>query len=231
MKKIFIIIIILLSTGCEVEYNLSIGENYSENITIFYDEDYENSQSLINYVAFTYGVGSSETNDKISGVEYYNGFIGNNFFEYNYDFTQENFIDSFAANYCYNIYMTEDNGVITINTNNVNNCFNYYSNLDLITINIVDELNQFSSTNASSVSNNIYSWTFNSDDSYNSYIEIKIEEDLAEDNYNENNFSNTEEEFSEDNEIINYMNIFYVIISFFLVFTIIVYLKSKGKLK
>lgn len=235
MKKILLLILLLtLTTGCDVEYNLTIDDFYTEEVKFYYDSDFDNSNPYY-ILAYIYSSDNSELTEKVEGEIYYDNFSGLNYEGYRFQFTEDEFLDSNILNTCYSIYTTEENGVMKINTNNINSCFSFYSNLDNITIKITDVNNEIIYSNAQSVLGNIYVWNFNSDDRYDSYIEIQIgeeitdtEEDESSDNYStytENNNLTSEE------ELVNEYGIYIIVGTlavFFAVIFSIVYIKTKN---
>lgn len=216
MKKIIILLIVLLCSGCSVEYNLytTNTNNLIEEITIY--NNYTGSEY---FPAFYGSPGTSEENVKIEGVEYYEQ-IGNT---YKFTFDKDNIEQSNAINNCYNIFeVTEDNGIYTLSTSNNNKCFSNLPNLEDITINIYDEFDKIISANTNKI-DNTYTWVINNDNRYDSYIEIKLDYSTIDENYQYESSQNTE---TENNDIVNQENEDNIIIGVIITITFVTGLMS-----
>ena len=116
MKKRIILtsIILLLLTGCSVDYNLSITEEkIAEEIYLYAENNTDNSAIYNNqeYLeAYTDSEKSSETNQKLEGVEYYSieKYLENNFYtaKLAYSFSKDNYIKSKIASFVYFLLFT-----------------------------------------------------------------------------------------------------------------------------
>ena len=97
MKKIFLLSLIFILTGCSIDYNLTLDEELAtENIKI-------NSQDFYTFPTPAYNnvQGSSETDEKIPGVEYYDMNFNTDYSTASYKFPLNNFKSSRAVNTCY----------------------------------------------------------------------------------------------------------------------------------
>lgn len=236
MKKLILIILILFTCGCEVEYTVSIGDVYDENVKFYYDEDYGVEEDPTNILSYSYDVGYSETNDLVEGFSYYEITNYSGYIKYSYTFSKEDYKYSNIASYCYKIYTEENEDSTKIYTNNVNSCFAFYDNLEKITINIIDDNNEFVSTNASSSSNNVYTWIFYETERYDSYIEIIINETAVvepeEDVYDDNEYEYDSSVNYDDEEENTDSTVYIVVTLFFLIFLgVIVFRVKKSSVK
>ena len=182
MKKriLIVLLILLLTTGCTCEYNLTIDENtYKEEIVLYG----ENSQEISQFNKEWKIPYNKEEYDLIAGAdtEY---LVENNIYKYNilsnkiafsHDFSEIDYNQSTAVSNCYKkLSLTDYNDTLVISTSPDIKCFDKYPTLNNIKVNIkVSE--HVINHNADSFSNNIYTWNINRDDINNKSINIIIE--------------------------------------------------------
>lgn len=174
----FLLLIILLLSGCDITYNLEISnEGYIENIDI----NSESSENLLEYaIPAFYGVIGDEDIDsnflnKVDGIEYYNSktYKKDNLrkFNYNYKFDEENIKESNILNYAYDtviikkydhdedgkkdymLFTTDDNFLL----------FDRFAKLESVKINITCHY-EIISSNADEINKNVYTWYLTKND-------------------------------------------------------------------
>lgn len=171
MKYILLFTLLFLVSGCSVNYNLTVDENYNfiENVS-FQAENQEESVSIqenswpvkVHYDDPEIG----ENPEKIEGVEYYqdsillqNGFYQRNL---NYSHSISSFRQSHLINSCYeHFYVNESNSSITLSTSSKFLCMEEFPELSNVRVSVT--LSQpVLSSNADEVSGNQYIWNINS---------------------------------------------------------------------
>lgn len=138
-NKILFIIILILITGCSVEYNLNIDNSFSEH-TVYIPES---SEEMIDVTQYRLPALFSESrltydNSNLKEIKYYNiKTLKDNKFSFNFVYDDNQLNDSNIANTCYQFFSvdTKENEV-SILTGNKFYCFDVYEELDLVTINI-----------------------------------------------------------------------------------------------
>lgn len=138
-NKILFIIILILITGCSVEYNLNIDSSFSEH-TVYIPES---SEEMIDGTQYRLPALFSESrltydNSNLKEIKYYNiKTLKDNKFSFNFVYDDNQLNDSNIANSCYQFFSvdTKENEV-SILTGNKFYCFDVYEELDSVTINI-----------------------------------------------------------------------------------------------
>lgn len=138
-NKILFIIILILITGCSVEYNLNIDNSFSEH-TVYIPES---SEEMIDVTQYRLPALFSESrltydNSNLKEIKYYNiKTLKDNKFSFNFVYDDNQLNDSNIANTCYQFFSvdTKENEV-SILTGNKFYCFDVYEELDSVTINI-----------------------------------------------------------------------------------------------
>ena len=173
IKKIIgLIVIVLLLTGCSVDYNLYIDKsNVSEEI-IFNGETIR----LQPYPVFYDADGFSENGTKLPDVIYYEMNNTNNNTVLSYIFDWNDYSRSRAPRTClksHNLVRKNDNTYM-LSTSAGISCFNQYSNLDSINVSI--KLNSdyytFISKNADSGYNGTYIWNITRDNEKTKHVQM-----------------------------------------------------------
>lgn len=199
MKKriLILIIILLLTTGCTCEYNLTIdGSTYKEQVTLLGETNEEISnfknewQIPIDKEDYNEAAGFDTETNANSNIYKYN--ITNSKLVFNYDFTSSNYEDSTAVSNCYNkLTVSHYNSTIIISTSSEANCFTKYPPLKNVKVNIkVDR--PVISNNADSVNGNTYTWNINKSNAKNKSINIILDNSII-----------TEEEPNDNDEKID----------------------------
>lgn len=209
MKKkiILLFVMMLITSGCEIEYNLEInGDNYNENTTVIGNtlDASENLTELKSKVLydeympkpiplFNDSVIQSESNEPIEGVLYYEkedladeNIVG---VQFNGTFDSNNINNSTIINYAYgNFEIIDNENQIAITTDKKFKLFDQQPNLDKVIINIKTNYKVIES-NADEVNNNIYTWNINKNNYTDKPINIVMEKHPSQANSNINNAS------------------------------------------
>ncbi len=172
MKKIFILILLIVFiTGCDIDYNLTIGNNVYEEIlkiipeTIDEKNAVENDEQPINSLKSE--VFPSESLEKIPGIEYYDikDYSNPNFYrQISYSFNDYNINDSNIIKSCFPYIKIENDTnkkIRTINTNGALNCNQYFDFINNITININPNYYKIVKSNADEITQNKLVWNYN----------------------------------------------------------------------
>lgn len=213
--KIVLLIVILLSlTGCSFEYNIKIDTNTisEENIVYIPNTDKNNIKLEVEKLVSKYtGPTNSLGMYKQSVIEDNNNFGMS--YKKNYD-TLNDYNNSLSFSICYDNYkLIKEKDKIVISTSKRFNCFNKYSELDDVTINIDSRL-EVESSNADEVNGNIYTWNINKSNADNKPINIVLK-------------PNTEQKEKQ-----RQLSVVLLVIAAFILLGIIVFLiRSKGKRK
>lgn len=213
--KIVLLIVILLSlTGCSFEYNMKIDTNTisEENIVYIPNTDKNDIKQEVEKLVSRYtGPTNSLGMYKQSVIEDNNNFGMS--YKKNYD-TLNDYNNSLSFSICYDNYkLIKEKDKIVISTSKRFNCFNKYSELDDVTINIDSSL-EVESSNADEVNGNIYTWNINKSNADNKPINIVLK-------------PNTEQKEKQ-----RQLSVVLLVISAFILLGIIVFLiRSKGKRK
>jgi hypothetical protein len=211
MKKIlFCLFILLFSCGCNATYNLEINNkgfqeelSFYETNSILFDKDMGNGKTYRESIQKLYdspkGVlyddqnNDSETDTIVKGRTYYNRKIINDNglgLVYNYNFKEDDYERSLILNTCFDaVSIYNDEGLTVLTTSKGFNCYNYYSYLEAILVNVKIKYKVLSS-NADSVKDNTYTWNITKDNASSKILFIK---------YKINNEKNPNEE--ENNSI------------------------------
>ena len=213
--KIVLLIVILLSlTGCSFEYNMKIDTNTisEENIVYIPNTDKNDIKQEVEKLVSRYtGPTNSLGMYKQSVIEDNNNFGMS--YKKNYD-TLNDYNNSLSFSICYDNYkLIKEKDKIVMSTSKRFNCFNKYSELDDVTINIDSSL-EVESSNADEVNGNIYTWNINKSNADNKPINIVLK-------------PNTEQKEKQ-----RQLSVVLLVIAAFILLGIIVFLiRTRGKRK
>lgn len=184
MKKLFILICLtFLLAGCTADYQVKIknGKIYEKLVLIETDksifdvptdsgwtvrETFDVLKEKDEFSKQNYTVKSLDNSDRL-GIEYKSN-------EFN------SMINSSILNQCYtNFSVSEENNIITIDTGDQFDCYNYYKNLNSVRVELTTNHKVYSS-NADEVKNNKYIWSIS--ESGNKRITISYSKDPVKNN-------------------------------------------------
>lgn len=195
MKKIILIVLLFLATGCSVDYELTIDDNldFTENIAIQAENDIESiqiEQDPWPIKAYYSDPDSGEYPEKLEGIEYYNNQLNLNSNLYqkklSYTFSKLKFKDANSIKSCYeHFYVMEDSkeNTITISTSPKFLCMEDYPSLNKV--NIIINVNQSVITsNADQINQNQYVWTITPQNYESRGIILTFKKSIQEENSN-----------------------------------------------
>lgn len=178
LKLFLFCLMIFLMTGCDVNYNLEIYNNYmTESVDFLLENKLENQKKIDEYMSvdhqayFDMDLGKSYNyvQHKIKK----NNKIGINL---NYNYRGDDLQNSSLLNKCYyKKSVIKENNEIVIHTEGINSCFYMDDNkvIDNLKINIKTDLPVIKH-NADKVSHNVYTWIVDENNYQNHPIDIKI---------------------------------------------------------
>ncbi len=177
-KKFLLLITIIMLTGCDIEYNLTIKDNTLSEETNFKVsfEEYQNDGRIKELYDYPHSIYISENIPEEDGIKivedftYYEKNIINSNGYYNIlykaNYEKNNYIESRLLNTAFtssNIEINSINGRIIGRDLSL---FNNYQSYDInkLTVNIaIEDIYQVKNHNANNVKNNVYTWIFYSD--------------------------------------------------------------------
>lgn len=192
-KKILgLVVLIFLTSGCTIEYNLSIDKdnNLVENFNIevyasndmttddlyyFYTEEYP----IYNDEEFMYYDPLSKNEDYTYYDKSYQAVVNGYIFRYQAEFSFEDYLRARSVNTAFTNFSrgyleSEDCYYLSASSTNL---FTYNANLERIIIHITFEGATVLSNNADSVSGNTYTWTLERDDDQTVNIRYQLDEE------------------------------------------------------
>lgn len=180
MKKIlFLIMICFLLTGCTVNYNLEIENNsFKETITgSVLNSEIENDRNATDINMYNYLINSPQrvfkNNDNILYNKELNQLENLIDYEYSYNFSKDNFINSRILNECFEKFsFKEEDNKYYISVSGDFKCS--YTNDTYINITTEHKVN---ANNADSKKNNTYTWIINKDKTEDLNLFITIDKD------------------------------------------------------
>lgn len=180
MKKMtFIILSLMLLTGCTASYNLRVdNDNFSENINSSFNYknlSIEELSTLSSFDHYDTDAFYKDSDEKLNKSITYDGNKAN--ININYDYTKDNFDNSYLINNCFDghVFLYDDN-YYYIELIGDFSC-QYASSID---INIITDY-MVVDTNAVKKKNK-YTWTLTDDNNKDVNMYIKINKHIANDN-------------------------------------------------
>lgn len=175
IKKIILLFIVIMLTGCDIEYNLTIEDNTLKEETKFIvsSNEYQNDNRIKTLYDYPHSIFINEENAEENGITtneeftYYDKSITSNNGNYNIiykaNYEKDNYKESRMLNTAFtgnSIEIYSNQGFIIARDLSLFDNYKSY-NIDKITVNIkVDDEYQVTNNNATSVNNNIYTWIF-----------------------------------------------------------------------
>lgn len=172
--------LLLMTTGCSATYDLYIGEKLTDNILLYDDTDllegldyYDmNDDTELNINNYSYQVSLFEKDFVYPKEKYSTDRISGYIYNYTYNYDKMNEKSMIVD--CYDDISIERDDDIIIRTSNEFKCFDEYSLLDDVTINI-HYSGKLISTNADSYKDGVYTWKINKNNYADSMIYLKVE--------------------------------------------------------
>ena len=249
-KIILIVFLVMLLTGCDITYNLSVSEDEFVESTIFNTSTTDGTKEyLYNLYREEYPIYIDQEYlyydpySQITGNDYYtknyneleNGYIFNYQASYNYDdFSRARSLNTIFNTIGVGYLDTEDYYYLSMSGIKI---FNYNNTINTITINIeFDRDAIILNNNADTVSGNTYTWQLNPTnlkDINITYRFLHLTDPDLEPETPENNPSNSDTEQNEevsnwvnDNKVIVYVGVFVILVCIIVIFSVI---KSKKR--
>lgn len=249
-KIILIVFLVMLLTGCDITYNLSVSEDEFVESTIFNTSTTDGTKEyLYNLYREEYPIYIDQEYlyydpySQITGNDYYtknyneleNGYIFNYQASYNYDdFSRARSLNTIFNTIGVGYLDTEDYYYLSMSGIKI---FNYNNTINTITINIeFDRDAIILSNNADTVSGNTYTWQLNPTnlkDINITYRFLHLTDPDPEPETSENNPSNSDTEQNDnvsnwvnDNKVIVYVGVFVILVCVIIIFSVI---KSKKR--
>ena len=174
MKKILIILVVLLLTGCSANYNINFTEkSIEESIEI-----YENSAIVNKYKDKEVNEANTVILDWEEGYDYYKRELYTTEditgYRYTYNFAYDEYDAMAQLRKCYENFNFKYDNKITLETSPYFLCADYYPKTKEIVINITSEY-EITSSNADKVSNNTHTWIINENNYKKKPIKITID--------------------------------------------------------
>lgn len=175
-----IVMCLFLLTGCSATYDLYIGDRLTDDIFVFedndvlndldyydmYDENDDNLNSL-SYQIFSLEKGFNYDRQEIAKDDVSG-------YRYNYTYSYDRFNEKSMINDCYQEIKISRKDKIVIETSDEFNCFDKYTMLDNVDVNIHYN-GVLISTNADNYDNGVYTWNITKDNYLNKKIYLELE--------------------------------------------------------
>lgn len=174
MKKILSLLTILLLTGCSVNYDIKIdGNKLEEEIKITESINNFNESISDQQVENSYSEFSSDKKEKYKTSKNKQDDFVTYTLNQKYTISERMYIRAFSE--CFDTYKVSVEGKnYVIKTGQEFKCLSYgYNKIDNVNVNI-SIAQPVIESNADSVSNNIYTWTFDNNSPEDKYIYIKF---------------------------------------------------------
>jgi len=238
-KIIMLSILLLMLTGCSIEYTITIDEaTIQENIAVLDNvSDTRTVTDIMNnykYKYYVYDKVDSEdyepTENYEEGLLYYTQSynIDSEGYHLYYDYTHPiaNYMNAVSVVSSYNTkHITYSNNKLSIKTTSPNSYLRYSDLLDNLTVSIITDYNVISN-NADSVDGNKYTWTFDKDNNYTKQISFEVDLSKKTNEEEDKNSSNENDTTFEEKK-----NTIIVVIVFaiYLIITIIFIIRKRKK--
>lgn len=251
MKKIkllcLITVILLMCTGCSVEYNINITKDNIEEIINVTDNITENRTlsdiknhynmwypTFVNFVTEGESIEIEDFSEKYNSIEYHTKSIteipDGYKYQYKYNYKIDEYYDSYAVASAfveYTIHNGSNSLVLKTKGENILCQYNYFDSLT-VNIKVDSSAYKLNTTNATNKQNNTYTWYFDRNDCNNSDIVLTLDKITK----NEENIPPTTKPQDNDNQSKknNYtMYIFYGILLFLVLIGYFIFRKIKLK--
>ena len=171
IKSVVLLFLLLLLTGCTVNYNLDVDAEFVENITINSNIPTKEVPLYINDYNITY-----EATEKLDNYKYYSLIKNGNTTNYSATFKNSDFSKVTSCGLLFDKceFINIGGGVSVISTTTGTGIFYDYPDIDAININL--NINgEVVTSNADSVKGNVYTWQVTKENADNKkvYVEFK----------------------------------------------------------
>lgn len=185
MKRILLLFLVFLLTGCSAEYNLEINEdNIVENVTVDFKKAETDRSALEPYLTNNHYVYPGSDLDAIYKVSL-NEDNSNYFLSYDYVHDYSHFTQSMFLSKCYeNVFLSSDDKQINLATSDTFRCINMLEDnfqVDNVKISIKTNMKVIDN-NADSVSGKVYNWFIDISNYYEKPIKLTIQKAVKAEN-------------------------------------------------
>lgn len=167
-KNILLTLLLILMTGCTVNYDLKFNEKtIEEKITIIPENETQKENTRYFENRDFYAI--IDANNELPYKKEKNK---ENNYEFKYEYNFDNFKNSRFTT-CYDAYtLTDENNIITFSTSKIFKCMIYdYNEIDNLRINITTDYKVIDN-NADEINGNVYTWNINKNNVSNKPIKF-----------------------------------------------------------
>ena len=178
-RNIIFLLMLLFLSGCTANYDLYIGEKFTDDIMLIEKNDkLDNIKHYDMYEETDFNIEnlSYQIYDFESGFDYNREEIyreKESGYRYNYTYNSDKMSEKSMVYDCYDSIFIEQGKEIIIETSNSFKCFDKYGFLDEVIVNI-HYGGELIDTNADSYEKGIYTWNINKERSDNEKIYLRI---------------------------------------------------------
>lgn len=182
MKKIYIVILVFILSGCSVRYEIDIDRSVHLNekikVQALNEEEVEKIKNYSGKLPISIEIDDSMAfKKKLSGIDYYSikKNSKNTDISFNYNYNVDKFNEDVFARTCYE-YVTamssEDN--LVLSTSNKFLCFEKFENLDEVIVTVTSKY-KLRETNADVVEKHKYQWMITRENANNKYLYLSLD--------------------------------------------------------
>ncbi len=180
-KRILLLIVLFMVTGCSTQYNLEINEeNFNEEIITILSKSNTTKEMAQAYTQQAIPI-TQESNQTAVYNTNINEDTTNYYLKYSYQHTFETFPNSYFASTCYqNITLNENDEQIELSTSDEFLCIAMDDGLynDSVQVNITTDLKVIEN-NADQINGNTYTWEINKENYTNKPINITLKKNFS----------------------------------------------------
>ena len=182
LKKIYIVILVFILSGCSVRYEIDIDRSVHLNekikVQALNEEEVEKIKNYSGKLPISIEIDDSMAfKKKLSGIDYYSikKNSKNTDISFNYNYNVDKFNEDVFARTCYE-YVTamssEDN--LVLSTSNKFLCFEKFENLDEVIVTVTSKY-KLRETNADVVEKHKYQWMITRENANNKYLYLSLD--------------------------------------------------------
>lgn len=215
IKSAVLLLLLLLLSGCTINYNLDVDAEFIENIFVK-DDTLTVTKEMPLY--FDDLSNLSEVDEKVDGYKYYDLTKGTSSSKYSTTYKASDFTKITSCNLLFDKceFINIGGGESVISTTTGTGIFESYPGLEEISINLTIN-GEVVYSNADSVNGDIYTWKINSGNAYNKSVYVKFK-DKFKSNSETKSSGKSEKEKAKENLI--YLSILLVVLIGLLVLAI-----------
>lgn len=182
MKKLYLLFLLIILSGCSVQYKLDIDKNINliEKISVTALSKTE-SEQIKNYDGYLpIDIELDEPyifEEKVEGIEYYDikKNDNNSNINFNYSYNIDKFNNNIFVKNCYKyVTTTKKENELILSTSKEFLCFEQYEELENVTVTITSKY-KLKETNADTVEHNQYIWNINKSNANNRNLYLSLD--------------------------------------------------------